>query len=397
MKQPSAQGSLLGPPLFSRIFVLACAMQLSGSLACAMYILFPLFVRSLGGSEVTIGFYAGLGAVAAVAIRWPLGVLLDRIGRKPVMFLATGLHAASSLGFLSVQDLGLWCALLVVINTMCIGAMFTSFVTFASDIIPVTRRAQGLAWFGVWGMTANGLGPLIGEWLQREGGFAAYFSVAAAFALASGAIARALPELHRSADPTAPRESAGKRFGRNFVLVLGLTLVFGVAEASVFTFLAPFLATVAGGGAGQVFFACAFAAVAVRVISSNLPDRVGRLPVLTAAFLVYGVALLCIPRVEGELRLWAGVLAGIGHGYAFPILAALVVDLAGGRRGRAVSWFTAMFDVGHSLGNPALGSIAEHFGYRTMYTAVGSLAVAGAGLILSQRQRFRAQLPTSTQ
>lgn len=88
-------------------FVLACAMQLTGSLAAAMYILFPLFVRSVGGTETIIGVFAGVGAVSAVAVRWPLGVLLDRLGRKPVMIGATLCHFASSVGFVSVRELDL--------------------------------------------------------------------------------------------------------------------------------------------------------------------------------------------------------------------------------------------------------------------------------------------------
>jgi MFS family permease len=79
-----------------------------------------------------------------------------------------------------------------------------------------------------------------------------------------------------------------------------------------------------------------------------------------------------------------GALAGAGHGYAFPILAALVIDLAGARRGRAVSWFTAMFDLGHSISNPVLGALAEHFGYRAMYSTVGLLAFS-AGCVTALR------------
>jgi predicted MFS family arabinose efflux permease len=384
--------------LLTGTFALACAMQLSGSLACALYILFPLYVRHLGGTEVTIGLFAGLGAVAAVAVRWPLSVLLDRYGRKPAMVAATALHAATSLAFLFLDSFGIPFALAVILSAMCMGAMFTSFVTYAADIVPFARRAQGLAWFGVWGMAANGIGPLLGEWLQTRAGFSEYFLAAAGCAAASGLIASTLPDRHRAEEQHRQSPSAsGQQVDRRFGLLLGLTLLFGVVEASVFTFLAPFVTSVAGSGAGKVLFAYAMAAVTVRVVSSHLPDRLGRLPVLAASFFLYGSALLALPFLRGEAWLLSGVLAGIGHGYAFPILAALVVDLAGGRRGRAVSWFTAMFDVGHSLGNPALGAIAEHAGYRTMYTTVGALALAGAALIVTQRARFRPHSPTSIQ
>ncbi|HVM97279.1 MAG TPA: MFS transporter, partial [Candidatus Acidoferrales bacterium] len=153
--------------LLTRNFLLACAMQFSGSFAGGLFILFPLFVRSLGGSEFLIGVYAGMGATAAVTIRWPVGRLLDRVGRKRIMAGASLLHASTSIGYTLIDHLGIVSALLYITGAAAGGMMFTSFVTYASDIIPVSRRAQGFAWFGVWGMITNGLGPLAGEWLQH--------------------------------------------------------------------------------------------------------------------------------------------------------------------------------------------------------------------------------------
>lgn len=361
-------------------------MQLFGSLAGALYILFPLFVRSLGGSEVTIGMYAGIGAACAVAVRWPMGFLLDRLGRMRIMLLATAAHALASLGYLAVDRLGVLCVVLVAVTATAGGAMFTSFVTYASDVIPVTRRAQGLAWFGLFGMASNGLSPLLGEWLLQGWGFSAYFLAAAALAAVCLLIIAQLEDR-----TTFPRERLGREDRSSppipaaFWLLMVLTLLFGAAEASVFTFLAPYVTAAGRAPAGTIFFAYAGMAVFVRIVSGHLPDRIGRYPMLAFAFVVYGSALFLLPRAAD--RTWlhvVGALAGAGHGYAFPILAALVIDLAGGRRGRAVSWFTAMFDLGHSISNPVLGALAEHFGYRAMYSTVGLLAFS-AGCVTALR------------
>lgn len=373
-------------------------MQLFGSLAGALYILFPLFVRSLGGTEITIGFYAGIGAAAAVAVRWPMGLLLDRLGRKRIMLVAAGVHAAASLAYLTVDRLGLLCGVLVVATYVAGGAMFTSFVTYASDVIPLSRRAQGLAWFGLWGMASNGLSPLLGEWIIRHWGFPLFFLVAAGLALLCLIVITALQEQARPRPDPVEGTSLPARttIPPAFWLLMSLTFLFGAAEASVFTFLAPYVTSAGLTPAGSIFFVYAGTAVLVRVVSGHLPDRFGRYPILAFAFVTYGCALYLLPRASD--RVWlhaAGALAGMGHGYAFPILAALVVDLAGGRRGRAVSWFTAMFDLGHTLSNPVLGTVAEHFGYRTMYSSVGVLAIAaGCGAALRARSATVGQTPS---
>ncbi len=382
LSSPRAPG--VSDRLLTRDFVFACAMQLTGSLAGALYILFPLFVRSLGGTEFTIGLYAGIGTAAAVLVRWPMGTLLDRLGRKRIMIASALVHIAASLGYLSVAHLGVWCGLLVIATAISSGAMFTSFVTYASDVIPVTRRAQGLAWFGLWGMASNGLSPLLGEWVLRTYGFSAYFLTAAGLAFLCLLVITQVAERSAPKSSASAQTTSAEPIPRAFWQLMLLTFLFGMAEASVFTFLAPYLTTIQQAPAGTVFFVYAGSAVFVRIVSGHLPDRLGRYPMLAFAFLLYGSALYLLPRAPDRTVLHlVGALAGAGHGYAFPILAALVVDLGHGRRGRAVSWFTAMFDLGHTLSNPLLGAMAEHLGYRAMYSSVGALAFsAGAAAAL---------------
>jgi hypothetical protein len=54
------------------------------------------------------------------------------------------------------------------------------------------------------------------------------------------------------------------------------------------------------------------------------------------------------------------------------------------QRGRTLGWFTAMFDLGNMLGNPALGASAEWLGYTVMYNGVALIMAAGASLIAAR-------------
>lgn len=56
-------------------------------------------------------------------------------------------------------------------------------------------------------------------------------------------------------------------------------------------------------------------------------------------------------------------------------------QVAAAHRGRAVSWFTAMFDLGVTIANPILGAIADTAGYVTMYTVSGIALVGAAGAV----------------
>ncbi|MFQ5666764.1 MAG: MFS transporter [Candidatus Binatia bacterium] len=364
-----------GDALFTRRFWLACSVHFSGAMALSLYILFPLFIRHLGGSRFTIGLYAGMTGAAAVAARLPVGRLLDSQGRHRVLAGAGLLHVAAWLGLLSVGELGVRSVLFVLLYGTAAGSLFASYFTYASDIVPASRRSEGIAMFGIWGILPNGLGPLAGEFLITRSGFHTYFIVAATFAFVSLCLSLALPE---TADRKRSHENQQASASvpvpwRQLIFLLFTTFMFGAAVESLFTFFAPFAYSEGRGNVGKFFMSYALTAVAVRVATGRLPDRVGLRRVLIPALFLYAVGILSVPRVTNLLPLiLVGMLCGAGHGYSFPILNVLTVQLvAPSYRGRAVSWFTAMFDLGNTLANPALGAIAQWAGYRTMFTTSG--------------------------
>jgi MFS family permease len=367
--------SATGDVLFTRRFALACSMHFCGGMAASLYILFPLFVRSLGGSEFVIGVYAGLTGAAAVAARVPVGRFLDTLGRRWVLLGAGTLQVVAWLGFLSFSSLGVRSAAFVVVYGLASGSLFATYFTYASDIIPVRRRSEGFAMFGIWGMLPNGLGPLLGEFLIGRGGFPTYFVVAAGFACVALCLSALLPETtgtaHRAAARTAPRDPSFP--SRTVLFLLGTAFMFGTAVESLYVFLAPFFYAHGRGSVGTFFMTYACTAVVTRVFTGRLPDRIGLRRVLIPALFLYAAGVMLVPHVGGPSALLVvGMMCGAGHGYAFPILNALVVgQVSSAYRGRAVSWLTAMFDLGNTVANPLLGAVAHWVGYTAMFSTSG--------------------------
>ncbi|HVM97325.1 MAG TPA: MFS transporter, partial [Candidatus Acidoferrales bacterium] len=216
-------------------------------------------------------------------------------------------------------------------------------------------------------------------------GFHAYFYTAAACASTAAIVIQFLPEHHRPHVDAPAQVVESTRPVEAFWFLMLTTFLFGAAECSIFTFIAPFAAAVRHSTIGQFFMIYAGTAVAVRVLTGHLVDGIGHMRMLTFAFTLYATAVLLVPRLEGGWS-WTviGMLGGAGHGYAFPILSALVVDQAGAARGRAVSWFTAMFDLGAMLSNPILGALAEWQGYTVMYTVVGMFTVGTVAMVATR-------------
>jgi predicted MFS family arabinose efflux permease len=153
-----------------------------------------------------------------------------------------------------------------------------------------------------------------------------------------------------------------------------------MALAAVFSFLKNYVESAHVGTVGLFFTSYSSAAILLRVLFGWVPDRLGPLKVLYPSMICIASAMVVLAIAQhSPMVALAGVLAGLGHGYAFPILSALVVARANpADRGSAVALFTAVFDAGILIGSPTLGAVAEGFGYRSMYGVAGVLPLVGA-------------------
>ena len=74
----------------------------------------------------------------------------------------------------------------------------------------------------------------------------------------------------------------------------------------------------------------------------------------------------------------AGALAGLGHGYCFPVLTSLVVNrIPAAHRGSGLAAFTALWDVASLFLPPIFGGIADGHGDSVMFIAASLCATAG--------------------
>src|SRR5436309_5632130 len=174
--------------LYTPAFWLACAIHFTGGMSFGMFLLFPLFVRAVGGDELTIGIVLGAGLAASVALRPLVGTLLDRVGRRRVLLWSGAANALSFVPFLLVGRVGPLLFVLATLHLVVGGALFAGYFTYAADLVPAGRRVEGIAIFGIAGMAPNGLGPALAETLIARGGWTFFFLVASGFALLSFAL-----------------------------------------------------------------------------------------------------------------------------------------------------------------------------------------------------------------
>jgi MFS family permease len=370
-------------------------------MSLGMFLLFPLFVRALGGSELTIGLVLGSGLALSVALRPVVGFLLDRRGRRRVLLASGAVNAASFPLFLCVHAPGPLLTLVTALHLIAGGALFAAYFTYVADLLPPGRRAEGIAIFGVAGMAPNGLGPALGEVVIARAGYPAFFLVATFFALLSLALTTLVP----SGPPPEPvfrgRAAAARGAVATVILgprlrpVLAATVLFGAGINAAFYFVAPFARDLHLARAAPFFAAYASTTIGLRIFARRLLDRLGAHRVAVPAFAVFafGLSALALLPAPGLLVV-TGIACGIGHGSLFPVLNALAVSRVPARlAGSVVSLYTAALDLGAVLGIPACGAIARTLGYRTMFVVMAAASLVGLVLMAVDHERTRPQSP----
>jgi MFS family permease len=174
-----------------------------------------------------------------------------------------------------------------------------------------------------------------------------------------------------------------------FRMHMAVAWFFGLGTGVIFTFLPSFGDFLGVRGVGLFYTAYAAAAILVRVAGGELIDTMGRRPVIipsmavqaAAAGILAILALVIAPAGRGPVLPFlflAGFMAGGAHGFLYPALSALLVDVTPERRrASVVGIFSSVFLVGNALGALAFGYVAHRLGYRTMWALLSGVLAIG--------------------
>jgi len=359
-------------------FGLAFAASFLSGLAYMTFLHLPGYLHELGATESAIGVIVGAASVTAIGVRPFVGRLMDMHGRRVALIGGAVLNLIACLLYLTVDRIGPWIFFVRAVHGVAEALMFSVTFTIAADIVPVSRRTEGIALFGISGMLPVSLGGLLGDAVLAHGTYQDLFAVIAVIAV--GGLVASLPI--RDSRPAPDSDGPARGFVSSvlephFLPVWLIGFGFAFTVASYFTFLKTYVIETGVGSVGLFFTAYSLAAVILRLLFGWVPDRFGLKGTLFPALLLTAAGAILLAQADTAATMAvAGVLCGAGHGYAFPIISALVVNRArSAERGAAVTAFTALFDVGLLIGSPALGAVAERWSHSVMFTIAAAVLV----------------------
>lgn len=371
--------------LWTRNFIqLTIAMLL---LFVGFYLLIPtlpLFIKKLGGTEAEIGFVIGIFTLSAVVIRPIIGTLLDRYGRRP--FVLAGIFFFAVVTYLYDWTAGIIALVLLrIIYGVFWAVSTTSMGATIADIIPASRRGEGMGWYGLSMTIGMAIGPMLGLWVVQQKSFHDLFLLSTV--LAAGAFVLALltrvpfqPQVHTGGFQILEKSSLPIA-----AVIFFLTITYG----GITSFLPLFTESI-GVNAGTFFLVYAITLTVIRPLSGRLSDRRGEAFVIIPGIVLAVLALFILAFSQSLTGVIAtAILYGIGFGSAHPSLQAATIRLAAPeRRGIATATFYTAFDLGIGLGSILLGWVSQLAGYQVLYVVCALSALSALVLFTMIAKRL---------
>ncbi len=351
------------------------------------FFVLPRHLEDIGAGRDEIGRIMSMWGWAAIVLILPVGHWLDRIGRKPFAAAGAIAMAAAAVGLARVTEIS-WVvyALRCLLGTGFIVA-YTAAVAMQVDRAPAKDIPRVFLLTGVCALVMHISGPVLGEWLYRHHGFAAFSYTAAAVSLVAAVVFLSMTDIHRPA-PREPGSGDGPGEAsslqvikeKNLLPLLTLNLIEVGSYTAVATFVLVFVRTKGLVSGGEFFIAYPVMAILLRLLFGGVPGRFGPSAAIHSTMVFYILSIALMPLVSEPWHLLlAGAGFGIGVTFVNPVLNALAVQRMGDPRwaGRVNGWFVLAWCIGGTLSPVVFGLVAEAAGYPVMFLSVAALLFAG--------------------
>ncbi len=386
-------------------------MTANFSLFFAFYLLTPLLPlylhETFGATKDLIGLVLSGYTITALLFRPFSGYFVDSFPRKTVLLVSYTAFAIFFAGYLAASTL----LLFTVVRTLHggpFGALTVANSTVAIDVLPSSRRNEGIGYYGLSNNLAMALSPTFAVFVYTQThNFELLFWLA--FAVATfGLIVDSTVTINRQPSATKARKLSLDRFFLKRGWLIGADMVsFGFSFGVISNYLAIYGKQVLGmtGGTGAWFMLCSVGLILSR-LQGGRALRQGRLTHNAAEGMLIslvGYTIFILMPTLGATELLSqhassftfigyygsALLIGLGNGHLWPAFQNMMISMAyHNERGTANSTILISWDIGMGLGILVGGIVAEALGYSAAFWTVAIVNLAGVLLYFLKAQQF---------
>ena len=384
-------------------------MAANFSLFFAFYVLTPLLPLYLsehfGATKDVIGLVLSGYTITALLFRPFSGYVVDSFPRKLVLMVSFSAFAIFFAGYLAASTLLLF-MLVRTLHGGPFGMLTVANSTVAIDVLPSSRRTEGIGYYGLSNNLAMAIAPTVGIFVYKYShSFELLFWIALVVACCGWMVDATIDLKSKDIVKNKSKLSLDRFFLMKGWL-LGVNMVaFGFSFGVLSNYLAIYGKEVMGitGGTGTYFMLCSIGLILSR-LQGGKALRQGRLTHNAGAGMVIslvGYTLFILMPTLNQLSIvnyqlsiilgyyGSALLIGLGNGHMWPAFQNMTINVAeNNQRGTANSTILISWDIGMGLGILLGGVVSELAGYGAAFWTVVVVNATGVIMFFTATKQF---------
>lgn len=330
-------------------------------------------VEKFAANTSQAGLVTGIFVIGALIGRLFAGRVIDQFGRKKMLFIGLILFTASTSLYFGANNL-LFLLMNRLIHGIALGMASTATGTIVAQIIPATRRGEGIGYYGLSAILATAIGPFFGIYLREHTSYQIIFLfclVVGLFSLITAFFLKVV--VKKSSEKGSPIQKGfhiSSFIEINALPISIVTFFVGLAYSGVLSFITFYAEELNLIESASFFFVVYAAAVLVsRPFAGKLFDVRGANFVIYPVLIIFAVGMLLLSQVHnGWTLLLAGSIIGFGYGNFTSSAQAVAIKVTPhDRLGLATSTFFILVDLAFGIGPYLLGLFVPYSGFRGLY------------------------------
>ena len=362
----------------------------------AFYLLTPLLPlylsETFGTTKDVIGLVLFGYTITALITRPFSGYLVDSFSRKKVLMVCFTIFLVFFFGYLAAGTL-LMFAIVRTLHGAPFGAVTVANSTAAIDVLPSSRRSEGIGFYGLSNNLAMAFAPSMGIYIYKyTDNFSLLFWIALVVAFIGLICASRIKLSNKEITKNKSKISLDRFFlTRAWLMAINISF-FGFCFGVLSNYIAIYSKEMLGitGGTGTYFMLLSIGLFMSRIQGSKAL-RSGRLTHnagegMVIALVGYILFVSC-PNTFGYYT--SALLIGLGNGHMYPAFLNMFISVAhNNERGTANSSILTSWDAGFGIGILAGGIIAEHVSYTAAFWTVAIMNAIGVSLYFIATHQF---------
>lgn len=334
--------------------------------------LLPIYLHdTFEADKDTIGYVLFGYSLLALISRLFSGYIVDSFPRKKVLIICFVVFSFFFVGYLLAGTLLLF-AMVRTLHGAPFGATTVANSTVAIDVLPSSRRTEGIGYYGLSNNIASAISPSVAIWIYSSThSFSLLFWIAMIVALGGVLIDLTVKIPERK----IVKDKRAISFDRFFLMkgwrAAATMVCFSFSYGIISTYVAIYgqeeLDIQSGAG---IFFLLLSVGLILSRLQGGKALREGKIAMNAAEGVCISlVGYLLFAALHNKIGYYgAALIIGLGNGHMYPAYQNMFINLAEhSQRGTANSSILVSWDVGLGLGILVGGVCSEVFGYSSAF------------------------------